>query len=327
MKVTENATRIKRAQAGETLDSSVEKLKALLEEARRRKFTFLLIGRTGVGKTSTVNTLMGQEVAKTGKFRPTTMSVKSFRSEIEGVRYVLFDTPGLCDELPSKGKDKEYIEKIRSKVSEIDCLWFVTRLDENRLRPDEMHAISIISKAFGKRVWDRSIIVFTFADKVEPSEYKEYFTERTNIVREEIAKFVDEKVANKIPSVVVSNHSDKTPDGISWLGELFTVVYDRISEKNALPFLVALASRVKTRGLTNSSTKGNEPEIMLDDSQISRVKERTETVIKAEISADIIPSLAALGAGIGLAAGPAGAAIGGATGAVVGLIAWLYKKK
>lgn len=41
----------------------LENLQRQLKEAQKRELIFLLVGRTGVGKSSTVNSLMGKEIA------------------------------------------------------------------------------------------------------------------------------------------------------------------------------------------------------------------------------------------------------------------------
>ncbi|MFM6622607.1 MAG: GTPase, partial [Dolichospermum sp.] len=52
-------------------------------------------GRTGAGKSSTVNSLMGKTVAPAGDYEPTTMEAKNYESEIAGVKFTVIDTPGL----------------------------------------------------------------------------------------------------------------------------------------------------------------------------------------------------------------------------------------
>ena len=96
-------------------------------------------------------------------------------------------------------------------------LWFVSRLDETRVTSDEKRGIKLISKTFGKKAWECSVIVFTFANSVSASEYKEAVDKRTELIRREIAKYAGEDIANQIASIAVDNHSETTPDASSGL--------------------------------------------------------------------------------------------------------------
>lgn len=330
-----------------------EVLNSLLETLQlssKKKFTFLLVGRTGVGKSSTINTLMGCEVASTSDFEPETMEVKHYEAEINNIQFTVIDTPGLCDSL-SEEFDHVYLEMMRSEAKQIDLMWFVTPLNESRVRRDELDGLRLITEAFGKDIWQHAIIVFTCADLVNESKYQETFERRTELIHKAIASQVKSDVLD-IPSVAVTNVCETTPDGKKWLGELYVKVLAKISERGALPFFLATAHRVgglnKTATNENSnnqaSSKSKEPNwrfygdnsssgfeqedastgkasstpnIELDDKQKKEVRK--------VIDAAIIPGLAAAGAGIGMLFGPVGAAIGGTVGAGIGLIAWLWE--
>ncbi len=286
---------------------AVASFKANVNAALKRRFVFLLAGRTGTGKSSTVNTLMGQEVAPVGDYEPTTMSVESYHSALDGVKYEVVDTPGLCDDLEEAGNDERYLAEMRERAPSVDCLWYVSRLDETRVTGDERRGIRLISKAFGPDIWDHAIIVFTFAGNVSPEKYSISLLKRAELIRHEIASATG-KSAEMIPAVAADNTSPTTPDGKPWLSELYTQVLGRLSKGGGMPFFLATASSLRPVGK-------KPPRIQLDAEQKERVK---------SISAAIIPEFAIAGAVIGEIFGPAGAAIGAAAGAAVGFAAWLW---
>jgi predicted GTPase len=230
------------------------KILQMFVKASQRRFTFLLMGRTGVGKSSTINTLMAQDIAPVGDDEPTTFTVESFDAEAYDIPFRVIDTPGLCDDLPEKGNDQKYISIIQDNIEQLDCLWFVTNLGATRVGSDEKRAIKLIHQAFGSKIWDHAIIVFTFADLVKPDKFAEKLSKRTQLIRQEIAQYAGEQVANKVPSVAVDNESKTTPDGKQWLGQLYTTVFTQMNE-NALSFLMATAPRLKTDDSTNQSAE------------------------------------------------------------------------
>lgn len=314
----------------ETKDDPKAIALAVVEEIRRqikqknRKLTFMLVGRTGVGKSSTINSLLGQEVAPVGKYRPTTMEVETYPHEHSGTNYVVVDTPGLCDDLPEAGNDARYIAKIKSQIEQVDTLWYVTGLDDTRLSGDEKRGIKLVSDALSGDVWKRAVIVFTRADKVDAEDYQEALAERTAIVREEIAKYAPD-FADDIPAVAVSNVDSVLPNGKEWLGELFTVVFTRFSEAGAVPFIVSLKKDLSpetSAGATEAGAeKKSKPRITLDENQKERVR---NALIEKVVGG------AATGAGLGIKYGskfgPVGTAIGAVAGGIVGgAIGWLFK--
>jgi ribosome biogenesis GTPase A len=88
------------------MPSSIEEF---LRQSRQQRISFLLVGRTGVGKSSTINSLLGQDIVPVGDFEPTTMSVDQHDTVVDGVPVRIFDTPGLCDDLEIKGNDVRYL--------------------------------------------------------------------------------------------------------------------------------------------------------------------------------------------------------------------------
>lgn len=314
----------------------IESLKTKLVAASRQNFVFLLIGRTGVGKSSTVNSLMGKEVAPVGDYEATTMEVKEYPSELSGIQFKVIDTPGLCDDFEEEGNDYVYLQKIRSHSKQVDSMWFVSRLDETRVTTDERRGIKLISEAFGAEVWKHAIIVFTFANKVDAEKYPVALEKRTQLIKNVITKYAGDEVASEIPSIAVDNLSETLPNGEKWMGELYTKVFTRISKRGLAPFWVATADFITPKEYIPAKNSGydmngssyvgqsysqreEQPRIELNKSQ--------KDEIKRTIDASIIPWMTTIGSGTGFAvAGPAGAAVGAVAGAAVGLVAWLFNK-
>ncbi|NDJ20464.1 hypothetical protein GS682_02145 [Nostoc sp. B(2019)] len=260
-----------------------------LQISRNQKFVFLLVGRTGVGKSSTINTLMGKEVAPTSRRKATTMDVNYHENELNGIHFTVVDTPGLCDDHPEKGNDTKYLELIRSKVKQIDLLWFVTPIYETRIRSDELNGIKLISEALGVEIWKYAVIVFTFANKAD--NYLIYLKERTEDIQEAIAEYAGYEIASNVPSVAVDNKNETTQDGKKWLGELYTKVFVRISESGTIPFLLATVQRLSSN---NSQEGSTEKKVEFDARQKELIKEKLFSVI---------PILKGIGGTIGSALG------------------------
>lgn len=266
----------------QNIETLLNSLFETLQIAHKDKFVFLLVGRTGVGKSSTINKLMGMELAATSRRKATTLDVEFYDNEINGIKFTVVDTPGLCDELPEEGNDYKYLELISSKVKHIDLLWFVTPIYEARIRSDELNGIKIITEAFGKNIWKHSIIIFTFADKAD-DDYIVQLQERTEDIREAIAKYTELEIANNIPSVAVDNRkSEITPDGKNWVAELYTQAFVRISERGTIPFLLATIQRLsipKFSGAKFYVENYTNQKIEFDDHQKQQIKEKLISVI------------------------------------------------
>lgn len=99
----------------------VEDINKNLNIARFRPLDVLIIGGTGAGKSSTLNALFQEEVAKVGRqCDPETMNISSMQLN-ELLRF--WDTPGLGDNIE---KDKKYSKEL------INLLYDDYYLDNNR---------------------------------------------------------------------------------------------------------------------------------------------------------------------------------------------------
>jgi len=297
-------------QDGQTVEAVVREITELrfLSESSKTKvieriyqtFSFMLVGRTGVGKSSTINSLMGEKVAEVGDSEPTTFEVAPYRLRKSGVDFMIWDTPGLCDALDN-ANDQQYMEQISARVDEVDCLWFVSRLDETRLSSDEQYALLLITNTLGADIWERSLIVFTHACNWSVEQrFEEALRERTAVVKEYIER-ITKKEQNALASVAVDNSFAKLPNNELWLPELFTKVIEQASNKGSIAFAASMGNE------TQAESQDSEPRIDLNPQQKKRVELRMGGL------------LAAAGAGIlaGGFFGPGGAVVGGIVGAAL----------
>lgn len=96
--------------------SEDEKTKLLknITRLKENKINLMIVGATGVGKSSTINALFGEEVSKVGRSPdPETQKIEKY----DLGNLILWDTPGLGD---SEEADKRYATFIRKKLTEND---------------------------------------------------------------------------------------------------------------------------------------------------------------------------------------------------------------
>jgi predicted GTPase len=265
-----------------------------------QNFSFMLVGRTGVGKSSTINSLLGENIADVGDSEPTTFQVSPYTLNKNGVDFTIWDTPGLCDALDN-ANDQDYMNMIQSNIDQVDCLWFVSRLDETRLSADEQYALLLITNILGKDIWNKSLIVFTHScNRSVRGRFEEALKERTSVIREYLEKITGE-VFTDLASVAVDNTSQRLPNNEEWLPELFTRVIEQASNKGGIAFAASIGQEASN----GNSDSG--PRINLNAGQKKRVELRMRGLF------------AAVGAGAltGSIFGPGGAVVGGIVGAAL----------
>ena len=123
----------------------------------------LVLGRTGSGKSTLINNILGRKVASVGeKITPETTTVSVYKEEIYGVNVTVCDTPGLGD---ASGKDEEYMKEIKASCDDPDLVVYCLSMDNTRWHTDDGNAIKTVTDILGVKIWEHSVLVLTFADK------------------------------------------------------------------------------------------------------------------------------------------------------------------
>ena len=128
-----------------------------------KELRLLVTGKTGEGKSTLVNGLLGANVAVEGAgSERCTTTVEEYRAEIEGVPITVFDSPGLQDVTE---KENVYLEGMRKKCQNLSLVLYCTKMINHRLKDEDKHAILKLTAAFGQKFWKYAILVLTSANK------------------------------------------------------------------------------------------------------------------------------------------------------------------
>ena len=310
-----------------------DKLKAVPQHlkgwlAGAKSATILVTGKTGAGKSSLINGIIGQEVAKEGhELDRGTTEVESFECKYHDVDITIWDSPGLQDGLD---KEAEYVKDMQSKgCANSDLFLYCAPMNENRLKQEDIDAIRKLTKGLGSAIWKNALFVLTFANRVEPppvrgekltseqrkkkilDHFKKRLAEWKKKLQEAVVKAgVDAKIAAHIP-VVPAGYDVSLPDRDNWLSPLWYASILRMKERSQPALLKANLHRIKL------------PDQIKPEDFEKPLHEQPIVYIPTPIKYGAPPAtLSIIGMVVGgLIAGPLGVAAGAAAGAGAGAAA------
>ncbi|KAI4348536.1 hypothetical protein L6164_009249 [Bauhinia variegata] len=214
-----------------------------LKQENVNTLTILVMGKGGVGKSSTVNSIIGERVvSKSEAPRPVTVS----RTRA-GFTLNIIDTPGLIEGGYVNDIALELIK--RSLLNKtIDVLLYVDRLDAHRADDLDKLVAKSITDTFGKEIWNKALIALTHAQFLPPDElpYDEFFSKRSEallkVVRLGARIREDSSLTSSIPVVLVENsgkcHKNESdekilPNGTAWIPDLVQKITEIALNKQA----------------------------------------------------------------------------------------------
>ena len=305
-----------------------EKLKKLLDE--RRTLSILFTGKTGVGKSSLANALVGREVSPEGEtLNPETVDVFNYKADIAGVDVTIWDCPGLQD---GTSNESEYLNKMATKCKELDLVLYCTRMDDTRIRDEDYETIKTLTRAFGEGIWDNAIFTLTFANEVKkavrtrsrgqtqaqsaapPVDQKEFFLSRLSQweskLKEALVKAgVSQEIVGKTIIVPVGYQDNLSlPDRNNWLSKFWLTCLQRINKRAKLALLKISADRLQEQG-DLAEVDLNQLDVGIDELE------------KAFFSMSGGMAVGALAGGTVL--GPVGLAVGAAAGMLAGSVSFM----
>ncbi|GAU33311.1 hypothetical protein TSUD_165760, partial [Trifolium subterraneum] len=225
--------------AAATQTQLLQLLKRLKEE-NVNKLTILVMGKCGVGKSSTINSILGERAVTVNAFQSEGLSPVMVSRSRTGFILNLIDTPGLIEEGYINNQTMEIIKNFLLNKT-IDILLYVDRIDTYRVDNLDKMVIRAITDSFGKEIWKRALIVLTHSQSSPPDglSYDEFFSIRS----EALVKVVQDgawlkkydTVASTIPFVLVENSGSCNknvdgekvlPNGIAWIPNLVKTIVE-----------------------------------------------------------------------------------------------------
>lgn len=122
----------------------------------------LVIGETGTGKSTLINSLVGEEVVKVGVgMYSETATITKVSLDVEGVPVIFYDTPGLNF---SGNLDDRYIQEMKDmlKSGDIHLVIYCLKMSETRMRGSLIYTFQQYNK-IGVN-WEHTVIALTIAD-------------------------------------------------------------------------------------------------------------------------------------------------------------------
>lgn len=300
---------------------------------RGDKLRILIVGRTGTGKSTLVNGLIGQKIAEEGGFSTsgTTVKVIPYKIFISGVEVTLIDSPGLQD--GTENEDK-YLKEM--KCCDVDLVIFAIRITDSKFvhrNPDAI-AMTKMTESFGVTVWKKALVVLTHANAVEamnpqmnamdPSQKTIFFKKLVCDFQHAIHNTLmeDARVPREIAEVVKvvpTGHESiqQLVDGTLWFSNFWLECLTSIQSAEARAAMIKLnVTRFRSKNVTERDFIQHLTE------QPIILSSKTNDYKKLTLTLGSIGGFGLLGAGIGcigLVGGPIGL-VGIPVGLYVGMV-------
>ncbi|CAI0445170.1 unnamed protein product [Linum tenue] len=230
-----------------------EQLEAVGQEPLDFSCTIMVLGKSGVGKSATINSIFDEVKFDTNAFQSGTKKVQAVVGTVQGIKVQVIDTPGLLPSWSEQRQNEKILNSVKKFIKNTppDIVLYLDRLDMQSRDFGDMPLLRTITDIFGPSIWFNAIVVLTHAASAPPegpngtvSSYDMFVTQRSHIVQQAIRQAAgDMRLMN--PVSLVENHSAcrtnragqrVLPNGQVWKPHLLLLSFASkiLAEANAL---------------------------------------------------------------------------------------------
>ena len=249
-----------RSRMSEILSAAISSTPPPLSESR--SFGILVCGRTGIGKSSLINCILGEDVCAVGgpeygendPFERKTTTVTGHSFTLNNITMTIFDSPGLQD---GTEDEASYLAEMKAKCSEVNLVYYCLDATQSRWTPPERNSIRLLTETFGASFWGKTVVVLTKANLLQPTKpnadipehFRKWVEEHKKKIRKELSKIVDlSEYRDHCSSIEVipagSEAVQQLPNDKHFIGNLWVSSIERIKRED-----------IETFGLSTSVSK------------------------------------------------------------------------
>ncbi|KAK6120854.1 hypothetical protein DH2020_045396 [Rehmannia glutinosa] len=184
-----------------------EQLEAAGQEPLDFTCTIMVLGKSGVGKSATINSIFDENMFGTDAFQLGTKKVQDIVGTVQGIRVRVIDTPGLLPSWSDQRQNEKILRSVKRFIKKTppDIVLYLDRLDMQSRDFGDMPLLRTITEIFGPSIWFNAIVVLTHAASAPPEGPNGTAT-RSHVVQQAIRQAAgDMRLMN--PVSLVENHS------------------------------------------------------------------------------------------------------------------------